>query len=79
MKTRFSSKIIKRRKIYDYKIWENTRYNEVDGNSTLYVVTDYNEKETLYKSSSFSSVQDFVDELESKIDNYTYGGIKEIW
>ena len=70
MKKNVNKKMIKSNKIYDYKIWEQ---------NNSYFVTDYNEKETLYKSSSFSSVQDFVDELESKIDNYTYGGIKEIW
>ncbi len=70
MKKNVNKKMIKSNKIYDYKIWEQ---------NNSYFVTDYAEKETIYENSSFSSVQDFVDELESKIDNYTYGGIKEIW
>ncbi len=79
MKTRYSHKIIKRNKKYDYKIWEENSYNAISGNNTFYYVTDYNENTTMFKDTSFSAVQDYVDELESQIDNYAYGGIEKEW
>ncbi len=79
MKTKNSHRILKRNKKYDYKIWEEKSYNKINENTTIYYVTDYNEKEIMFKDNSFSAVQDYIDELESQIDNYAYGGIEKEW
>lgn len=59
MKTRYSTKKIKQNKKLNYKIFEHSSYNNIDGYNNYYVLTDYSEN-FIVKFPKFEMIDSYI-------------------
>lgn len=58
--------LIKRSKKYDYKVFEEQRYNDIIGYEYSYFITNYNETDTIMSSIiDYKDVEQITDKLKN--------------